>query len=105
MLQEKVLNYLIHKTRPTPISVNLLGAGGSIYSPAHSITTLEAFRELGTTSLASHIMRLKRKGYQITSKWIEVSNRYGHPCRIKLYTLVLEPQPSATPIQPTNPKH
>ena len=98
MLQEKVLNYLIHKTRPTPIS-------GNIYSPAHSITTLEAFRELGTTSLASHIMRLKRKGYQITSKWIEVSNRYGHPCRIKLYTLVLEPQPSATPIQPTNPKH
>lgn len=93
MLQEKVLNYLIHKTRPTPISVNTSGA---IYSPAHSITTLEAFRELGTTSLASHIMRLKRKGYQITSKWIEVSNRYGQPCRIKLYTLALEPQPTQT---------
>lgn len=97
MLQEKVLNYLIHKTRPTPISVNPLGAGGSIYSPAHSITTLEAFRELGTTSLASHIMRLKRKGYQITSKWIDVSNRYGQTCRIKLYTLSpLEPNKTPT---------
>lgn len=92
-LETRILNYLINKTRPTPISVNPL----RVYSPAHSITNLEAYQKLGTTSLAVCIMRLRRKGYPVTSVWIEVSNRYGQPCRVKLYTLDV-----AALNQPTN---
>lgn len=82
--QERVTNYLLN-------------------SPSHSLTTLEAFRLIGTTCLATYIHRLRKRGYHITSTPVDVKNRYGNTCRIVRYTLT----PSATaasnvPLKPDN---
>ena len=50
-----------------------------------SITQFEALQDLGIMRLASRISDLKRLGYPIDSKVIEVKNRFGEPCRVKSY--------------------
>ena len=50
-----------------------------------SITQLEVLRDLGCMRLASRISDLKRLGYPIESKIVEVKNRYGEKCHIKSY--------------------
>lgn len=52
-----------------------------------SITTLEAFAELGILRLASRINDLKRMGYKFDCKTEKVSTRYGGTTRIKRYRL------------------
>ena len=42
-----------------------------------SITTLEAFVELGVTRLSGRIHDLRQKGYEIESERIDVKNRFG----------------------------
>ncbi len=42
-----------------------------------SITTLEAFIDMGITRLSGRIHDLRQKGYNIKSEWIDVTNRYG----------------------------
>ena len=42
-----------------------------------SISTLEAFRDLGVARLASRIHDLKRMGYNITSEKGTSTNRFG----------------------------
>lgn len=52
-----------------------------------SITTLQAFSELGILRLASRINDLKRMGYKFDCKTEKVSTRYGGSTRIKRYRL------------------
>ena len=41
-----------------------------------SITTLEAFRDLGNTRISSTIFLLRKKGYNIVSDEVEVPTRW-----------------------------
>lgn len=52
-----------------------------------SITALEAINELGVLRLASRISDLKKRGYNIESKMVNVLNRRGKTCRVKRYWL------------------
>lgn len=52
-----------------------------------SITTLEAFKDLGCTRLASRICDLKRQGYAFDSEFVKSKNRYGEPVTYKRYRL------------------
>ena len=51
-----------------------------------SISTLEAFTDLGCTRLASRITDLKRQGYNIKSEYTEGKNRYGEKVYFKKYS-------------------
>ena len=50
-----------------------------------SITTLEAFTELGVVRLGARISELRRNGVPIYDKPETVKNRYGEKCHIKRY--------------------
>lgn len=50
-----------------------------------SITTLEAFRDLGCTRLGSRIHDLRMKGYAILSKPEKSKNRFGEVVHYKRY--------------------
>ena len=55
-----------------------------------SITTLEAFRDLGISRLASRICDLKKQGYVFrrdTAKW---KNRFGKRVHFTRYSLIEE---------------
>lgn len=52
-----------------------------------SITTLEAFKDIGCTRLSAKIYNLKRKGYVIYDEWLEMKNRYGKTVYFKKYYL------------------
>lgn len=51
----------------------------------NTITTLNAFNELGITRLAARIHELKRQGYLINKKTISVTNRYNEKCSVAEY--------------------
>ena len=53
-----------------------------------SITSYEAYIDLGITQLATRIKELKEQGYQFNYRWITKKNRYGKPVRFKEYTLM-----------------
>lgn len=55
-----------------------------------SISTLEAFNDLGVTRLASRIHDLKRMGYNITSEIKTGRNRFEELTSFKVYKLVEE---------------
>lgn len=55
-----------------------------------SITQREARDELGIERLPSRMHELRKMGYPITGKMVDVKNRYGEKCRIKRYTLGVE---------------
>ncbi len=48
-----------------------------------SITTLEAYNDLGETRLSARIFELKDSGFDISFEWIEVLNRYKEKCQVK----------------------
>lgn len=52
-----------------------------------SITTLDAFRDLGVTRLASRIHDLKEQGYDFKRETIRSENRYGEPVHYMRYSL------------------
>lgn len=52
-----------------------------------SISTMEAFNDLGITRLASRIHDLRREGYSITGDIIRTKNRYGEPVHYMRYSL------------------
>jgi hypothetical protein len=52
-----------------------------------SISTLEAFNDLGVARLASRIHDLKRQGYNIISETKSSKNRYGESVSFKVYRL------------------
>lgn len=51
-----------------------------------SITTFEAFTELGCTRLSEYIRQL-REDYFIDDEWILTTNRYGEKVKYKRYWL------------------
>ena len=52
-----------------------------------SITTLDAFRDLGITKLTTRISEMRRDGVTIIGTPESVENRYGDKCHIHRYTL------------------
>lgn len=54
-----------------------------------SITTFEAFTELGCTRLSEYIRQL-RLNYNIQDKWEKAINRYGEKVEYKKYWIVEE---------------
>lgn len=55
-----------------------------------SITSYEAFRELGVTRLSAAIFILKKKGIDICTKMEQSKNRYGDTVYFARYSLVEE---------------
>ena len=55
-----------------------------------SISSLEAFKDLGVTRLSAVIFCLKQKGYAIGSQTEKCKNRYGEPVHFARYRLVKE---------------
>lgn len=49
------------------------------------ITSLEAIKIYGITRLASRITDLRKKGYPIADKWVQVTTRNGEKTRVKCY--------------------
>lgn len=54
-----------------------------------SITSFEAFSELGCTRLSEYIRQLRLE-YTIKDEWVETINRYGEKVHYKKYYLVGE---------------
>lgn len=52
-----------------------------------SITSFEAYIDLGITQLATRIKELKEEGYLFNYEWITKKNRYGKPVKFKKYSL------------------
>lgn len=53
-----------------------------------SITSYEAYTELGITQLGARIFELKRMDYQFTDEYVSRKNRYGEDVKFKKYSLV-----------------
>lgn len=52
-----------------------------------SITSKDAYNDLGITQLATRIKELKEQGYQFYTKWEHSKNRYGEDVSFKRYYL------------------
>ena len=52
-----------------------------------SITTLQAYNDLGIVCLPKRISELTRLGYLIINQSIEVFNRFGEKTHVSLYIL------------------
>lgn len=52
-----------------------------------TITSMQAFTDLGVTRLSAVIFELVRKGITIYKKPIAVCNRYGEPITVTKYSL------------------
>lgn len=52
-----------------------------------SITTFEAFTDLGIVKLTTRISELRDRGVEIIGTTEAVKNRYGEKCYIKRYSL------------------
>ena len=55
-----------------------------------SITSLEAFTDLGVARLSARIKDLRTSGHRIDGKTVTVKNRRGETCRVTRYTLIEE---------------
>ena len=51
-----------------------------------SITTYNAFIDLGCTRLSEYIRQIKEE-YKVADEWIYTINRYGEPVKYKRYWL------------------
>lgn len=54
-----------------------------------SITSLEAYSELGITQLGARLDQLKREGYMFSTEFEKAKNRYGEDVHYKRYRLVV----------------
>ena len=52
-----------------------------------SITSKEAYNDLGITQLATRIKELKESWYEFTTKWESSKNRFGERVDFKRYYL------------------
>ena len=52
-----------------------------------SITSLEAYQELGITQLGARIDQLKKEGYIFKTEWKTGKNRFGEDVSFKKYYL------------------
>lgn len=55
-----------------------------------SITTKEAYEELGCTRLSGRVFDLRKHGYNIQTDIIEVPKRHGKTARVARYYLIKE---------------
>ena len=55
------------------------------------ITTLQAYNDLGITSLPKRMSELKRMGYKIDKKFIPVRNRFGERVSVVFYSFAEVP--------------
>lgn len=53
-----------------------------------SITSWEAYNELGITQLGARIDQLQKEGYEFKTEWEHKKNRYGDDVSFKRYYLV-----------------
>lgn len=53
-----------------------------------SISSWEAYSELGITQLGARIDQLKKEGYQFRTEWESSTNKYGDKTEYKRYYLV-----------------
>lgn len=53
-----------------------------------SITSWEAYRDLGVTQFATRIKELKEKGYLFETKWEKMENSEGKKVHFKRYYLL-----------------
>ena len=53
-----------------------------------SITSWEAYQDLGVMQLGARIDQLQKEGYEFETKWEHKKNRYGEDVRFKRYYLV-----------------
>lgn len=53
-----------------------------------SITSMQAFADLGVTRLSAKIFDLKKKGYMFDDTTVVGVNRYGNPMHYKKYKLM-----------------
>lgn len=60
----------------------------SILRTGRSITSYEAFVEIGCTRLAARIHDLRRRGHNIVKTMIEGTDRNGKPCKYASYKLM-----------------
>lgn len=52
-----------------------------------SITSYEAYIDLGITQLATRVKELKEQGYTFKTEWVTKKNRYGKNVSFKKYKL------------------
>lgn len=52
-----------------------------------SISSFEAYKDLGITQLGARIWELKKDGVEIRTRWKEIFNRYGESVKYKEYYL------------------
>ena len=52
-----------------------------------SISSWEAYSDLGITQLGARIDQLKKEGYNFRTEWETEKNRYGEPVTFKRYYL------------------
>lgn len=52
-----------------------------------SITSLEAYKDLGITQLGARIKELKEQGYEFKTEWESSKNRYDEKVDYKRYYL------------------
>lgn len=52
-----------------------------------SITTLQAFVDLGESRLSARIFEMKEKGISVSFEWQEVKNRWGESRKVKKYVI------------------
>jgi len=52
-----------------------------------SISSLDAYKDLGVTRLSGRIFDLKKMGYNISSKFVSDKNRFGETVHFKQYSL------------------
>ena len=53
-----------------------------------SISSWEAYKDLGITQMGARIDQLKRDGFHFETKWEQGINRYGEKTTFKRYYLV-----------------
>ncbi len=52
-----------------------------------SITSWEAYEDLGITQFATRVKELKEQGYEFKTEWENKKNRYGESVMFKRYYL------------------
>ena len=52
-----------------------------------SITSWEAYKDLGITQLGARIFELEDRGYRFKKETVESKNRYGEKVQFKKYSL------------------
>jgi hypothetical protein len=68
----------------------------SYFAERKTITTMEAFTDLGNTRLAVYIHKLIKEGYVISKTSKKVPTRYGYQTTVTEYTLISKPLESVT---------